>query len=187
MDDSISVSGSIVFTKGGSDAGMFFGYFRAKDQMIEIDKSQGGEAGAPLPNMMGFAIDGPTRIGYFFSTQLTPADKARTSFGQGPVFVPDGKRHHFTFRYDPAAANGAGQIHFTLDGKEYAHNIDTEQRRSGATFDRFGLLNIRRGGKYVEMYFDDMTYTARPGDAAKPAPKPEDVVRVPYPPHGRKY
>jgi hypothetical protein len=187
MDDPISFSGSMVFTKGGSDAGMFFGYFRAKDQMIEIDKSQGGEAGAPLPNMMGFAIDGPTRIGYYFSTQLTPAERSRTSFGQGPVFVPDGKRHHFTFRYDPAAAKGAGQIHFTLDGTEYAHNIDTEQRKSGATFDRFGLLNIRRGGKYVEMYFDDMTYTARPGDAAKQSAPPEHVVRVPYPPHGRKY
>jgi hypothetical protein len=187
MDDPISFSGTIAFLKGGTDAGMFFGYFNAKNKMIEIDKSKGGEAGAPLPSIMGFGIDGPTRIGYYYSSQLTPKDRARTSYGQGPVFVPDGKRHPFTFSYDPSASNGSGQIRFTLDGKEYVHNIDKEQRQSGFSVDRFGLMNVRRGGKYVEIYIDDISYTAR-RDPNAPTTKHEDkIVRVPYPPNGRRY
>jgi hypothetical protein len=30
-----------------------------------------------------------------------------------------------------------------------------------ATFDKFGLSTFRRGGKYLEVYFDDLSYTAR--------------------------
>jgi len=65
--------------------------------------------------------------------------------------------------------------------------VTPKQRATGAKFDRFGLLNIRRGGKYVTVYFDDMSYTARRVTSYTPKEYEQKVVHVPYPENGRKY
>ena len=31
----------------------------------------------------------------------------------------------------------------------------------GGTFDRFGIFNLQSGGHYVELYLDDVSYSAR--------------------------
>jgi hypothetical protein len=179
--DPIQFSGKIAFTAGATDAGMFFGYFNKADRMIALKGMD--ESGAPLPNMMGFAIDGPTRIGYFFGTEFTPEGPHQCNHGQGPVFVPNRKPHDFTFAYDPSGNEGAGQIVFTLDGQTYKHNLTKEQQASGAQFTHFGLLNIRRGGKYVEVYLDDLQYTTR--DRARPSRADDHESAVSR--RGRKY
>ena len=76
-------------------------------------------------------------------------------------------------------------------GRSTASGIRWISRRSSAqahpTFDRFGLLNIRCGGKYVTVYFDDLTYTARRPSNYKPVEHEQTITHVPYPPNGRKY
>jgi hypothetical protein len=186
LDDPIEFAGQIAFTAGATDAGMFFGYFNVKDQMPEFKLDQGGEAGAPLPNTMGMAIEGPTRIGYYLSAQVSPT-RETSSHSDGPVFVPTGDKHAFTFAYDPRANNGVGRVTITVDGKPYVHDLRPEQRKAGATFDRFGITNIRRGGKYVTVYLDDLTYTARRPANYQPVRHEEKVVHAPYPENGRKY
>ena len=102
---------------------------------------------------------------------------------------PDRKRRHFSFDYDPAANDGQGRITATLDDQVITINANKGQtlRRAGAKFDRFGLLNVRSGGKYVEVYFDDLTYTVkRPADF-KPVNHTDKPVKIPYPPGGRMY
>lgn len=187
MDDPISFSGQICFTRGGTDAGMRFGYFNSKNRQTKFEVSQGGEAGEPTPNTMSMAIEGPTRIGYNLSPQLCPAERSRASHGEGPIFVPHGERHRFTFDYDPAANKGSGRITITVDGKPFHLDVTPEQRHAGATFDRFRLLNLRRGGKYVTAYFDDLTYTARRAKDHQPVRHEQQVIAVPYPDGGRKY
>jgi len=190
LEDPLMFSGQIAFVAGGTDAGMAFGYFNSTNQMTEFKLEQGGEAGAPLPNTLLVAIEGPTRIGYYFSAQLCPADRARNSHSDGPIFVPDAQRHSFTCKYDPEDNGGSGRITLTLDGKQYTHNLTQEQRKAGAYFDRFGLLNMRRGGKYVEVYLDDLAYTVRnTSEEQGRAPRRHEqrIVTVPYPEGGRKY
>jgi hypothetical protein len=187
LDDPMEFSGNIAFVAGGTDAGMVFGYFNSTNQMEEFKLEQGGEAGAPLPNNLLVAIEGPTRIGYYFSAQLTPADRSRNSHSDGPIFVPNAKRHAFRCKYDPTENNGLGRITLTLDNKEYKLDLNKEQRASGARFNRFGLINPRRGGKYVEVYLDDLSYTARRNPGQTPPPHQDKIVTVPYPAGGRKY
>ena len=63
---------------------------------------------------------------------------------------------------------------FTLD-------LTPEQRKAGATFDRFGLTSFRRGGKFTTIYFDDLTYTTRrPADATSVRHE-QKITTVPYP------
>jgi hypothetical protein len=62
-------------------------------------------------------------------------------------------------------------------------------RRLGATFDRFGMANVRRGGNSVRVYLDDLTYTARRDPNVRPPFHPQQVVRSRYPKAsgGRQY
>jgi hypothetical protein len=184
LDDPISFSGSIAFTDGATDAGMFFGYFNREERLKTFT---GAEDAAPMAQSMGITIDGPTRIGYNFSGQVAPT-RATVGNIAGPIFMPDGRRHRFTFTYDPRANDNRGRITITLDDEHtFKHDLTREQRAAGSTFDRFGMMNVRRGGKYVTVYLDDLTYTARREAGAMPARHPQAVTKVPYPDGGRKY
>ena len=181
LDDPISFSGTINFVNGGTDASMVFGYFNSEDQMKPLapDKKE------PKPQVMGIQIADATAVGYNFTPTLrTPTGRAAKT---GPQFVPDRQRRHFSFEYDPAANNGQGRIIAKLDDQEMKLDLKPDIRKGAVKFDRFGLLNVRSGGKYVEVYFDDLTYTARrPSDYA-PLFHKQEVTKVPYPPNGRMY
>ncbi len=183
LDDPIFFSGNICFVNGGTDAGMFFGYFNAQENMKEMSDKR---AGMPLNDMMGIVVDGPTRIGYYFSALCSPKREA-ASLKNGPVFLPTGTTHAFSFAYDPQANGGVGRITVTLDQETFALDLTPQQRAAGAVFDRFGLANNRAGGKYVTLYFDDLSYTARRAAGYQPVRHEQQVTKVPYPRGGRKY
>jgi len=69
---------------------------------------------------------------------------------------PDGSKHHWSVRYDPAAANGAGEILFTFDGAETRLSLRPEHRKAGASFNRFGIFPPRIPGRHIVAYFDDI-------------------------------
>jgi hypothetical protein len=66
-------------------------------------------------------------------------------------------------------------------------DLKPEQRKAGATFDRFGLMSFRRGGKFSTLFFDDLTYTARRPAGYQPTFHKQQITRVQYPSGGRKY
>ena len=92
---------------------------------------------------------------------------------------------NFTFNYNPEEGE-SGRITVTLGDDTFTANLTKDQRELGSTFDRFGLLNPRKGGKYVDVYIDDLKYSSR-----KPKEKVEwhnqEIIKVPYPPWGRLY
>lgn len=182
LDDPISFSGTINFVNGGTDASMMFGFFNRDDQLRELTREQGKTA---KPQVLGIQIDDLTSGGYYFTPALNgPGGKADK---RGPQFVPDRKRRHFTFEYDPSGNNGVGRITAKLDDTVITLDLKPAMRQAGARFDRFGLMNVRSGGKYVEVYFDDLSYTAKRPPGFKPASYKDKPVKVPYPPHGRMY
>jgi hypothetical protein len=69
---------------------------------------------------------------------------------------PDGAKHSWTCTYDPASANGAGEIIFTLDGTESRLPLNRELRKAGGSFDRFGIFAPRVPGRHIVAYFDDL-------------------------------
>ncbi|MCI0493583.1 hypothetical protein L0Z72_01140, partial [candidate division KSB1 bacterium] len=75
----------------------------------------------------------------------------------------------------------------TLAADTFSVDLTLEQRKVGATFDRFGLLNPRKGGKYVNVYVDNLTYVARRPVDFKPIFHRQEMTIVPYPKMGRKY
>ena len=104
----------------------------------------------------------------------------------GPTYIPDRIKRPFSFEYNPEGGE-AGRITVTLDTTTFTTDLTPEQRKMGSTFDRFGILNPRKGGKYVDMYLDDLTYVVKRPDDFKAVHHKQKIIEVPYPPDGRLF
>jgi hypothetical protein len=176
LDDPISFSGSISFTTGQTDAAMLFGYFNHDEQTATYTTN----VDSPVGQMLGIGVSDSSAVGYYFSG-FARAKGTAGAGATGPVFTPTGQRRQFTFAYDPKAGNGAGRVTFTLDGKETSFDLTPQMRADGATFNRFGMFNMRRGGNSVTVYLDDLSYTARRDPSAKRVFHQQQVIQSPYP------
>jgi hypothetical protein len=187
LEDPISFSGTICFVDGMTDAAAFFGYFNRHNQLETVDAGRPDRT-SRMANTLGITIADLSAVGYYFTPRATSADgeAVRKSC---EVFLPDRRRRHFTFDYDPQGNGGTGRVTVTLDRRPYALDLTPRQRKSGAVFNRFGLANVRSGGNSVEFYLDDVTYTARRAPGTRPKFIPQTTVEVPYPREqaGRRY
>jgi hypothetical protein len=178
---------------------MFFGFFNSAERNAVLAEPR--QPGWPQPNSLGIRIDGPARIGWQFTPWCIPAipELADTvlasrpvrvrvrnlsAIARGPVFLPTREPRKFDFVYDPQANDGVGRITVTLDGHEpFTLDLTPRLRQAGATFDRFGLMS-GKSAKYVTLYLDDLTYTARRSDRDRPVRHKQEIIRVPYPRSG---
>ena len=97
--------------------------------------------------------------------------------------------HTWSIRYDPNANGGTGSVTVTLDNETSICHVDPGHKADGATFNRFGLLNVMKqaddGG---EIWLDDVTVNfgsrAVPGRSVngetEPAAHPEGFDRDPH-------
>ena len=78
----------------------------------------------------------------------------------GPVLVPH-KVFQWKLVYDPAANGGSGAIEATLGDQSVTLPLKNGDKAKGAAFDRFGLFTTHRGGSYLKLFLDDLTYTEK--------------------------
>ena len=145
---------------------------------------KGEYKGNPPHQYLGLEIMDQTRYGYNFTLVCSPRQNISTE-ERGPIIIPDRISRDFTFNYDPDQGEH-GKITVTLDNDKFSYDLTKEQRSTGSTFNRFGLLNPRKGGKYVDVYIDDITYSSRLQKKDTEKYKQEIIVE-PYPKGGRKY
>jgi hypothetical protein len=182
LEDPITFSGQVNFVEGAVDGRMLIGYFNRDARMADIS---GEYKGNPPHQFLGIEVMDQTRLGYSFTAVCSPRQNIAVE-NRGPVFIPDRIKRPFSFRYDPAAGK-AGRITVQLGKESFTTDLTPEQRKTGSAFDHFGLLNPRKGGKYVDVYFDDISYVARYPENYKPGKFEQKVTRVPYPELGRTY
>jgi hypothetical protein len=154
--------GKVSMLRGVSDSTASIGFYNsvwstrtnaAQDQSIPMD-------------YLGINIEGPSSEGFFFYPvyrvhgQIAGSSGARAA--KPPRIYPDGKVHDWTLKFDPAAANGAGQISVSLDHQTCTLELPPAARRVGATFDRFGICTPWIDGNSVTVYFDDLRYRSAP-------------------------
>jgi hypothetical protein len=182
LNDPISFSGHICFSEGAVDGRMLLGYFNKKEKLADIE---GEYKGNPPHQFLGLEVMDQTRYGYNFTAVCSPRQDISIE-QRGPIFIPDRIKRPFSFSYDPKQGQ-AGRITVSLGTDTFTADLTKEQRKVGATFDRFGLLNPRKGGKYVDVYIDDLTYDVKHPKDFKSIKHKQKVVKVPYPPLGREY
>jgi hypothetical protein len=156
LNDALAASGTIAFHGQGSDSGVWLGWF---DSAGKRKRTRVESEDRPA-NYLGIILEGPSRVGHYFRQAYRAGNGEGAGCETGPVLHPNGKPHRWTLRYDPkAGATGSGQIVVTLDDEKVTLDVRPEDRKAGATFDRFGLFNVQEGGHYVEVYVDDLEYT----------------------------
>src|SRR5262249_61984977 len=176
----ISFSGNVCNVDGQPDSGMMFGYFNTQALKTEDFKER-------LAQSMGLFVEGPSSVGKTLMVYCAAQKDLVKIHSDPPRFQADRRRHEFAFQYDPEANAGIGRCTLTLDGKSFVLDLTRERRQAGPTFHRFGMRNMRGGGKLVEIYFDDLTYTARRAEGKKPVHHKQGITRLEYPARGRRY
>ena len=148
MDHTLAASGKVAMIRASADSAVLIGWFNA-DTYI----------GAPPHNFIGIMVEGPSRIGHYFRPVYANAEGQYEIMNTGPVIKPSRASHQWRLSYTPNANNGNGQITVAFNGETVSLNLKPGIRKGGAVFDRFGVLTFQRGGHFVDIYFDDISYT----------------------------
>jgi hypothetical protein len=152
LDDQLTASGRFAVTACEGGSGMLFGWHNQTSQ------------GWRTPNSLAMRIDGESshyRIFFEYGTRNWKTGGGDTFEGAyqtttTPLFKADGSSHEWSLVYDPAGADGLGEITYTLDGEVYTAALEPGHKEDGATFDRFGIFNQQITGDGMELYFDDL-------------------------------
>lgn len=155
LDKPLKASGKIVLRNAVSDSDVPFGFFHAEHSL----NSGGTDASGTPPDFLGFSIGGPSREGFMIAPAYRLHNTERNSASRGPYILPDGKAHDWTLNYSPPTAGRPGSVSATLDGQAVSLEVPPEHQKSGAHFNRFGLISTHTDGNAQLLYFDDLTYT----------------------------
>lgn len=154
LDDELHASGTIAFTAGSADSGALIGFFDSRSHQAPRGETD------PVPNKLAIIIEGPSRVGHYFRPLYSDGRGEGADREIGPLIRPDGKPHAWSLDYDPQGPGGNGRITVRLDDDVRELDLKPDARRTGATFDRLGLFNMNRSGHSVELWLDDLKYSA---------------------------
>ncbi|MDZ4401853.1 SGNH/GDSL hydrolase family protein [Prosthecobacter sp.] len=191
LDDKFTASGSFAVTKSQPGAGIFFGFFNSNQPggsgrpigSLGLDFDFEGKGGRLATRLI-------TNTNKSCGTFITPYLPGK--FRPTPI-KNDGTRYHWTLAYDPQGAGGNGQFTFTMrsdthttqdygtlpensereaqarfpNTKTFTIDLTPGFRKEGATFDRFGVLNMMKSGGATTMFFDDVKIDGRAEDFSK--------------------
>lgn len=189
LEDKLSMSGSFAITKSQGSSGIFFGFFNSQQPggsgrpigSLGMDFDFEGSGGRMAVRL----ITGTNKTCGTFTTPYLPG-KYREA-----VLRNDGTRYRWSVDYDPKGAGGVGQMKITLTSTQHPFteldakvtgpsreeglmrfpyttawtvDLSPEIRQEGATFDRFGILNMMKSGGTTHMYFGDLVLNGKAVD-----------------------
>lgn len=191
LDAKFSASGSFAVTASQPGAGVFFGFFNSRQPggsgrpigSLGLHFDFEGKGGRLAVRLI-------TNTNKSCGTFITPYLPGK--FRPTPI-RNDGTRYRWTLDYDPRSAGGNGQFVFTMRSDTHTSldygtlnsaaqheaqarfphtttftvDLTPGFKGEGATFDRFGVLNMMKSGGAATMFFDDVTFAGRDEDFSK--------------------
>jgi hypothetical protein len=161
LDTPLYACGKVSMLRGISDSTASLGFYNST-WSLHVNPRQ--DQGIPM-DYLGINIEGPSSEGFFFYPVYRVHGDIAGALGSrsGPPHIyPDRTVHDWSLTYDPAGADGRGQITVTLDDQSCTLDLAPDARATGATFDRFGICTPWIDGNSVTAFFDDLQYTCAP-------------------------
>jgi hypothetical protein len=165
LEDALEARGKLVLQVGTPDSEMAFGWFSSAQKDIPVHMKNGKRQEGHLDksdNFLGVYLAGPSRLGRCLQPALVTEKGSRVIFNkvdEAPRPTP-GTVYDWTVKYDPSGAGGLGTVTVTLGDTSATLTLDANAKAEGARFDRFGFFPSGGGG-LVQIYFDNLHYTAR--------------------------
>jgi hypothetical protein len=92
----------------------------------------------------------------------------KTGRKQFKGFAAKGAKHKWSLTYDPKGNDGKGVVTATIGDERAVCNLAPGHKGDGATFNRFGLLNVmKHGDDGGSLWLDDVTVNGDKDDFAK--------------------
>lgn len=168
LHDKLSASGTFALSASSGSSGAFFGWF---DSNMPGDGRQsnlgfhfaGQGEGARLTLRLVTATNQSCGTKVTEWEVIKKGEKIRP-----PSIKNDGTRYSWKLTYDPEAAEGNGQMTFTMhsnsdkpqefEGKLFKVDLPKGYKNHGTKFDRFGLMNTMKPGNSMVLHFDDVEH-----------------------------
>jgi hypothetical protein len=159
FDDTLTASGTLVLD--GRPTHALMGFFNART----LNEWR-------TPNTMALRVSGRGEVFYAWLEYATARWRAggdeprgfprrrdpKTGRQELIGFSANGAVHRWSLRYDPQANGGAGALTATIDDQTAVCHLAPGHRADGATFNRFGILDVMKsadtGGA---LWMDDLT------------------------------
>jgi hypothetical protein len=158
----LQARGKVVVLRAISDSTASIGFYNSQTSMSSSPSQQ---QSIPM-DYLGINIEGPSSEGFFFypvyRVHRDSAGALGHDGGKSLRIYPDGKPRNWSLDYNPNGANGHGAIRVTLDDQACELELNAEDKRTGASFNRFGICTPWIDGNSVTVYFDDLLYTYAP-------------------------
>ena len=154
LNDRFRASGKFAVTEADGSSGMLIGWFNTDSR------------GWRTPNSLAFRLDGNGGkywVFFEYGTQNYLTGGGATFEGERyqttktPPEQADGTVHTWALTYNPNGVAGDGEITFVMDGNTYTVPLAPGHKADGATFNRFGMVNMQIAGKGMNVYLDDLT------------------------------
>jgi hypothetical protein len=162
LDMPLYACGKVSMVRGVSDSTASIGFYNSK---WSLQSNSRQDRAIPM-DYVGINLEGPSSEGFFFYPVYRVHGETAGALdgrcGKAPQIYPDGTVHDWMLRYDPAGASGRGEITVRLDRHVCALALEPGAKRTGASFDRFGICTPWIDGNSVTVFFDDLQYTCRP-------------------------
>jgi hypothetical protein len=175
LNDKLTASGTFALTASSPGSGVFFGWFHAE---------QPGGGGRPM-NSLGLDFDGEGKGARLAVRLIGSTNKSCGTFIT--PFIPgkfrptpiknDGTRYTWTLSYDPEAGDGRGRFQFRItsnsakpeefEGKVFSVDLPEGFKKQGATFNRFGLMNMMKPGGALTIHFAGLQHDGQREDLGK--------------------
>ena len=109
------------------------------------------------------AITGPSAIGQYFGP-LVADGSGDVAFDDeaGIVFNPGPRTLRWSLDYHPRGrgeGGDSGRMFVRLGDQLRVFELPKDLAREGATFNRFGLRNLERGGSFQVVHLDELRYS----------------------------
>jgi hypothetical protein len=153
LDDPLTVS-AVVRLQGGSSGGVLFGWFNSRTSFDWRTQ-----------DYLAIRLDGEGRRAAVYGEYGTQNTFTRSVTTREHLLPKRPQR--LTLEYLPGAGEQAsGLVRLTVGGSTAEISLRPEQRADGATFDRFGFLNVQVDGDPITAYVSDLTLDGEHVDLA---------------------
>lgn len=152
LNGKLSAHGKLAMPRTCVDAGLYLGWFNT----ATYNSATTGNILAPR-NFLGALVESSSDEGQKFNASYRTGTGTYDLQIRSPRLVPPTGTLEWSIAYDPALPKN--NLVVMVAGQQSVLTVPESVRKQETTFDAFGIGTTRKGGHWIEMFFDDITYT----------------------------